>query len=39
MAPSAAFLMISLTSSTVVSREASKVRSVAEPVGVGTRMA
>src|SRR6478672_10728054 len=37
--PSAAFSMIALTSSTVVSRPASKVRSVAEPVGTGTRRA
>src|SRR5689334_10612719 len=35
--PSAAALTISLTSSTVVSRPASKDRSVSEPVGVGAR--
>src|SRR5487761_2345491 len=39
MGPSAAAFTIALTSSTVVSRGASKVRSVAEPVGIGTRMA
>ena len=38
-APSAAALTAALTSSTVVSRPASKVRSVAEPVGIGTRIA
>src|SRR6476469_9103673 len=37
--PSAAAFMTALTSSTVVSRPASKVRSVAEPVGTGTRRA
>ena len=37
--PSAAALMAALTSSAVVSRPASKVRSVAEPVGTGTRKA
>src|ERR1035437_11096011 len=39
MGPSAAAFTIALTSSTVVSREASNVRSVAEPVGIGMRMA
>ena len=34
-----AFFRISLTSSTVVSREAVKVRSVADPVGTGARIA
>ena len=37
--PSAAAFIAALTSSTVVSRPASKVRSVAEPVGTGTRSA
>ena len=36
--PSAAALIAALTSSTVTSGEAVKVRSVAEPVGIGTRM-
>ncbi len=36
---SAAFFTAALTSSAVTSRETSMVRSVAEPVGTGTRMA
>ena len=38
-APSAAFLNAALTSALVVSRPSSTVRSVAEPVGTGTRIA
>ena len=37
--PSAAAFIAALTSSTVVSRPTVKVRSVAEPVGIGTRSA
>ena len=37
--PSAAALIAALTSSTVVSRPTVTVRSVAEPVGIGTRSA
>ncbi len=37
--PSAAAFTAALTSATVVSRPTSTVRSVAEPVGIGTRTA